>query len=126
MVVATHHAPSIQGIDKERHVRSASIWPGYFTPLEAFIEAHPRIKVWVHGHTHLQKAYTIGQCQVLSNARGYIGHEHSADVFNPDCWFDPVSGARSKGPPTDEDIEAEPEARIADWRKEHAPLDNDF
>jgi hypothetical protein len=30
----------------------------------------------------------------MSNARGYIGHEASADVFDPNCWFDPVTGER--------------------------------
>ena len=97
IVVATHHAPSVQGLNVE-HIRGAadSINAAYYTDLHAFIEGLPNIKWWLHGHTHLQKAYRIGQCHVLSNARGYIGHEHSANVFDPDCWFDPVTGERKE------------------------------
>ena len=105
IVVATHHAPSVQGLNVE-HTRDAadSINAAYYTDLHAFIEGLPNIKWWLHGHTHLQKAYRIGQCHVLSNARGYIGHEPCADAFDPDCWFDPVTGdskepaARAPGP----------------------------
>jgi hypothetical protein len=93
IVVATHHAPSVQGLNVEHTRGSAtSIDAAYYTDLHAFIEGLPNIKWWLHGHTHLQKAYRIGQCHVLSNARGYIGHERCADAFDPDCWFDPVTG----------------------------------
>lgn len=95
IVVVTHHAPSLQGINPE-HVHKSHINHGYFTDLHAFIEGMPNVKWWAHGHTHLQKAYRIGQCQVISNARGYINRERSADVFNPDCWFDPVAGKMKK------------------------------
>jgi hypothetical protein len=94
IVVATHHAPSVQALNVAHTRGAASIDAAYYTDLHAFIEALPNITWWLHGHTHLQKAYRIGQCQVLSNARGYIGHETSADAFDPDCWFDPVTGER--------------------------------
>ena len=97
IVVATHHAPSIQGLNPE-HTRGTGsrINAGYYTDLHVFIESLPNIRFWLHGHTHIQKRYRIAQCQVISNARGYIGQEHSADVFDPDCWFDPVTGRHSK------------------------------
>jgi 3',5'-cyclic AMP phosphodiesterase CpdA len=95
IVVATHHAPSIKGLDPQ-HVRFSRINAGYYTDLHAFIESLPNIKWWLHGHTHLQKRYRISQCQVISNARGYIGQEDSADAFNPDCWFDPVTGKQNQ------------------------------
>jgi hypothetical protein len=97
IVVATHHAPSVQGLNVEHTRGSAtSIDAAYYSDLHAFIEGLPNIKWWLHGHTHLQKAYRIGQCHVLSNARGYIGHERCADAFDPDCWFDPVTGERKE------------------------------
>ena len=93
IVIATHHAPSMQGINPI-HVHKSHINHGYFTDLEAFIGGHPNIRYWVHGHTHLQKTYEVAQCRVMSNARGYIDQEASAQTFDPDCWFDPVTGKR--------------------------------
>jgi hypothetical protein len=54
IVVATHHAPSICGLNPE-HTRSASsrINAGYYTDLHAFIEGLPNIGFWVFGHTHI-------------------------------------------------------------------------
>jgi hypothetical protein len=123
IVVATHHAPSVKGLNPQ-HVEFSRINHGYYTDLHAFIEILPNIKWWLHGHTHVQKRYQIAQCQVISNARGYIGEEHSADVFDPDCWFDPVTGEHSKVPPTEEEVRAEFEA----WSQSRSlePLDNDF
>jgi hypothetical protein len=92
IVVATHHSPSIKGINPA-HTYS-SINAGYFTDLHGFIKEHPNIKWWSFGHTHMQKAFKIHQCTAISNARGYIGQEHSADTFNFDCWFDPVTGKK--------------------------------
>ena len=54
----------------------------------AFIENRPNIGVWIHGHTHVQTEYAIGECRVLSNARGYAGRERAAASFEPDRWFE--------------------------------------
>lgn len=93
IVVVTHHAPSIQGINPI-HSRS-HINAGYYTDLHAFIAEHSNIRYWVHGHTHVQKVYSVHQCMVMSNARGYIGREACADMFKMNRWFDPVSDAAS-------------------------------
>lgn len=87
VIVATHHAPSIQGVDVHRYGRS-DINAGYYTDMETFIGRYPNIRAWIHGHTHIQKEYRIHQCKVISNARGYIGHERSAETFDPDRWID--------------------------------------
>ena len=92
IVVATHHAPSIKGINPE-HLTS-DVNHGYFTNLHGFIKERPNIKYLTFGHTHLQKAFKIHQCQAISNARGYIRREHCADTFDFDCWFDPVTGEK--------------------------------
>lgn len=87
VVVATHHAPLMKGINPE-HVRDTIINHGYFTDLEKFINNHPQIKTWVFGHTHIQEKFRIGETDVVSNARGYEGYEVSADHFNPNTWFE--------------------------------------
>ena len=86
VVVATHHAPSLQGVAPSQRV--SRINPAYYTDLHAFIEARPTIGAWIHGHTHVQTEYAIGQCRVLSNARGYAGRERAAVSFEPDRWFE--------------------------------------
>lgn len=94
IIVATHHAPTYKGINPE-HSGSA-LNPGYATHLEEFIRARPNIRVWIHGHTHIQKEFKIGRCHLHSNARGYIGRERSAETFDLDRWFEIEQGKLSK------------------------------
>jgi Icc-related predicted phosphoesterase len=86
-VVVTHHAPSRQGLNPH-HSGHGAIDAGYYSDLEEFILDRPQIKTWVHGHTHIQKQYKIGETNVLSNARGYEGYEACADRFSFDRWFE--------------------------------------
>lgn len=86
IIVATHHAPSIQGIGEKHH--SSNLNAGYFSDLEPFIQKRPNITHWVHGHTHIQKTYQVHQCQVFANCRGYIGREYCAKTFQPDKYFE--------------------------------------
>ncbi len=86
VVVATHHAPSLQGVAVSQ--RASRINAAYYTDLHAFIEQRPNIGAWIHGHTHVQTEYAVGQCRVLSNARGYAGRERAALSFEPDRSFD--------------------------------------
>jgi len=71
-VVMTHHSPSFK-----------STWPrfasheangAYCSSLEDIILDNPQIKFWVHGHTHYNVDYPIGDCRVLSNQLGYVGY----------------------------------------------------
>ena len=86
LVVATHHAPSKLGVAPSQ--RESRINAAYYTDLHAFIEERPNIVAWIHGHTHVQTEYDVGQCRVRSNARGYAGRERAATVFEPDKWFE--------------------------------------
>jgi predicted phosphohydrolase len=86
VIVATHHAPSKLGVAPQQ--RASRLNPAYCSDLDAFIADRPNIGVWIHGHTHIQSEYRIGQCRVLSNARGYFGREEGAVRFNPDRWFE--------------------------------------
>jgi predicted phosphodiesterase len=79
-VVVTHHTPSWQSC--------APKWLGdrvmngaFHTELGDFIAYRPQIKLWVHGHTHDDFDYAIGETRVVCNPRGYIGHEMQADSF---------------------------------------------
>lgn len=87
IVVATHHVPTIKGVNPVHH-GSGDMNFGYYTDLEQFILDHPNITHWVFGHTHIQDEFEIGSTKMLSNARGYEGHEMSAKTFNPDKWFE--------------------------------------
>ncbi len=79
-VVVTHHTPSWQSC--------APKWQGdrvmngaFHTELGDFIAYRPQIKLWVHGHTHDDFDYAIGETRVVCNPRGYVGHENQADSF---------------------------------------------
>jgi hypothetical protein len=37
--------------------------------------------LWVHGHVHAKNDYIVGNCRVVSNPRGYIGHEVIAEQW---------------------------------------------
>ena len=85
VVVITHHAPSFQSIH-ERY-RGDNMNAGYASDLSEFILDHPQIKYWVHGHTHTDFDYQIGDTRVLCNPRGY--HPHELDTgFDPYLVFE--------------------------------------
>ena len=86
VIVATHHAPTFKGINSDHS--GSSLNGGYASDLEDFIKSRPNIKHWVFGHTHIQKEFKIGGCQLHSNARGYIGLERSASTFDINRNFD--------------------------------------
>jgi hypothetical protein len=54
---------------------------GYSSDLDEFIENHPEIKLWTHGHTHHPFDYVIGETRIVCNPRGYINHEPAASNF---------------------------------------------
>lgn len=71
-IVMTHHTPSM----RSGHPRwgGSDNWLNFAfhnTDLDTYIQQHPNIKYWVHGHTHDSCDYTIGQCRVLCNPKGY-------------------------------------------------------
>lgn len=80
VVVITHHAPSI----KSRHPRYKKenlLNFAYHSDLDDFIESHPQIKFWIHGHTHRKQDYKIADTRILCNPRGYLGVEPEALNF---------------------------------------------
>ena len=80
VVILSHHAPSFKSISG-RYVGS-SLNDAYATNLENLILDHPQIKAWCHGHVHNYHRYTIGNCQVVCNPRGYPpGYDEAEDYY---------------------------------------------
>jgi predicted phosphodiesterase len=79
-VVVGHHAPS--RLSTHAQYANDTVMNGaYSSNLDAFIEDHPQIRLWTHGHTHHPFDYVIGETRVLCNPRGYINHEPAASDF---------------------------------------------
>lgn len=72
-VVCSHHAPSYQS--SHPFFRS-SITCGYCNNDDEFIANQPQIKYWIHGHVHNTNDYTIENCMVKCNPRGYPHERH--------------------------------------------------
>ena len=80
VVVVGHHTPSHQSCHP-MYKDDREMNGGYHSDLSEFILDRPGIKLWTHGHTHEVFDYKIGECRVVCNPRGYIGHERCADEF---------------------------------------------
>lgn len=78
-VVVTHHAPSILSLMSEH--KEDLLSAAYASNLEEFIINH-QPNLWVHGHTHHNIDYKIGDTRVVSNQRGYIPEEPN-EAFQP-------------------------------------------
>jgi predicted phosphodiesterase len=78
-VVVGHHCPSEQSV---ADCYKGNLLNGAFrSRLDDFILARPQIKLWLHGHTHHNFNYWIGETRVVCNPRGYIEHEEIANWF---------------------------------------------
>lgn len=76
-VVVTHHAPhwrSVSAQFQQDHLSGA-----FASDLPEHFFAVPTL--WVHGHTHDSFDYSVGQCRVVCNPRGYV--VDGADGGNP-------------------------------------------
>jgi Icc-related predicted phosphoesterase len=86
VVVITHMSPSFKSVN-DKYLNEGVVNAGYASDLSEFILDHENIKVWVHGHMHDAVDYMIGSTRVVSNPRGYIGHEDTAG-FDPGFTFE--------------------------------------
>jgi predicted phosphohydrolase len=86
-VVVTHHSPTKLSV-KPQYENDHLVNGGYSSDLNEFIEAHPQIKVWTHGHTHDQFDYMVGSTRIICNPRGYKYYEQRAEEFDPKYGFD--------------------------------------
>ena len=76
-VVVTHHAPSAKSLFNQE--ASAHLDAAYASDLEGLVA---QADLWVHGHTHVPADYPISTGRVVSNPRGYAGHE-AVEAFSP-------------------------------------------
>ncbi len=80
IVVVGHHTPSLQSC-AEKYNNDPMMNGGYHSSLDYFIEDHPQIVLWTHGHTHENFDYNIGMTRVVCNPRGYAGWDDTAATF---------------------------------------------
>lgn len=80
-VVVTHHTPSFASCAAE-YQHDTLMNGGFHSELSEFILDRPQIKVWLHGHTHVDLDYLIGTTRVICNPRGYVGYESRSKTFN--------------------------------------------
>jgi predicted phosphodiesterase len=78
-IVVGHHCPSEQSVAD--CYKGNLLNAAFRSSLDDFIEARPQIRYWLHGHTHHNFNYWIGETRVVCNPRGYVGHEPMADWF---------------------------------------------
>ena len=85
-VVITHMAPSFASVH-EKYRGDTVMNGGYASEMSEFILDHENIKYFFHGHMHDPVDYMIGNTRVISNPRGYVGHEDTSG-FDPDLTFE--------------------------------------
>jgi len=78
-IVVGHHCPSELSVAEM--YKGNLLNAAFCSRLDDFIEARPQIKLWLHGHTHYNFNYWIGETRVVCNPRGYVGHEPMTDGF---------------------------------------------
>ena len=79
-VVVGHHSPSRLSTH-EMYKNDTVMNGGYSSDMDEFIQDHPQIRLWTHGHTHHEFDYMIGETRVMCNPRGYAGYEQQADEW---------------------------------------------
>jgi predicted MPP superfamily phosphohydrolase len=88
-LVMTHHCPSFQSI--EPCFKGDEMNYGYASDLEDLILSNPHIKNWVHGHTHYNVDYKIGETRIVGNMRGYppeYGQTSNWKGFKAGKWLE--------------------------------------
>lgn len=75
IVVVGHHTPSWQSC-AEQYRHDFLMNGGYHNNMEDFILDRPKIKMWIHGHTHVAFDYMIGETRIVCNPRGYENSNH--------------------------------------------------
>jgi len=68
-VVMTHHLPTFAAIDPR--FKGDTLNFGYASELDDIIMMHPHITHWIHGHSHFNTDFLVGETRIISNQRGY-------------------------------------------------------
>lgn len=80
LVIVTHHAPSMFSVPEQ--FKEDILNAAYASHLDEVV-AKSGAKLWIHGHTHTQFDYKIGDTRVICNPRGYCPYEPNEE-FIPD------------------------------------------
>lgn len=70
LIVATHHAPCMQGTS--RAADSANPWTCAFATDLLNQQGWHGVKVWMFGHTHYSTAFQKNGIKLVANQRGYV------------------------------------------------------
>ena len=84
VVVVGHHTPSYLSCHEmygNDHIMNGA----YHSDLTDVMLDNPNILLWTHGHTHHPFDYTVGDCRVVCNPRGY----HQPSGWSEDTGWDP-------------------------------------
>lgn len=73
-VVITHHLPSEKSVDKK--FKGSPLNYSFVSNLDYLIEKYQPV-YWVHGHTHTDCSYFIGETKVICNPKGYYNENKS-------------------------------------------------
>ncbi len=81
LVVVSHHGPTFNSVPP--HYRGDFLMNGgYVSDLSDLILDNENIKLWVHGHTHDDFDYMVGDhTRVVCNPRGYAKYEPRVNTF---------------------------------------------
>jgi Icc-related predicted phosphoesterase len=85
-IIVSHHAPSLQGLNPQH--KGNGLDGAFASDLDDLIARLRDTPYWIHGHTHIQKRYRIGNTTMLANCRGFEGKDLPARKFAVDACFD--------------------------------------
>jgi hypothetical protein len=83
-VIVTHHAPSYRSLMLRGLTFNNLDWC-YASNLEHLMHGDAAPAIWMHGHVHVNRDYTVGNTRIVANPRGYPlrnGLRENPD-FNP-------------------------------------------
>jgi len=81
-IVMTHHSPSFNSV----HQAYQYDWPTnyyYHSNLDEFINKNPNIKLWIHGHTHVDLDYKIDNTRIICHPLGYPHQQPDVNAYKP-------------------------------------------
>lgn len=90
LVIATHHAPSLQDTSHPQHV--ANPWTCSFATDLISTHNWNGVKAWIFGHTHYCTDTNQNGIRVVANQRGYVFPNQAKSPQRPDAKlsFDPT------------------------------------
>lgn len=82
-VLITHHAPCLESLQ----IPHNGLSPAFASDLSDLILDNPQIDTVIHGHTHLNVDYEVGNTRIVTNQCGYY-MESCYRKFKPDKFID--------------------------------------